>query len=61
MIRGTFISSVRRYEISNVIRGSLLGVLDDMRYDSETVSIANRALTYYDVDMRIYAIRGRAW
>ena len=34
---GELISSVRRYGIWNMIRGSLLGVLDDMRHDSENV------------------------
>ena len=34
---GELISSVRRYGIWNMIRGSWLGVLDDMRHDSENV------------------------
>ena len=37
---GKLISSRRRYEIWNMIRGSQSRVLDDMRHDSGKVSIA---------------------
>ena len=35
------VSSVRRYEVWNMIRGSLLGVLRDMRHDSGKFAVAS--------------------
>ena len=41
------VSSVRRYGIWNMNRGSLLGVLRDMRHDSGKVAVASPIPTQY--------------
>eukprot|EP00116_Pleurobrachia_bachei_P012851 sb/3473113/ len=63
MIRGSSLAvSVRRYGMWNMIRGSLLGVIHDMRYDSENVlslflSISIRNFSQASSENNLYYFR----